>query len=229
MMQPMIKEWWDEFTQDATSFYLTLATVVLVVGFGTFKGYGWYTAHKEQSAQLAVAEALEEYNKAADGFLLGAENQEVIDQRLDDARIAFDGVLSRHSGSALMPYVHALDADIFWFSGSKDKALVSMEKAIDKVSVPAIKNSFRAKYALMLMEADRVQEGLDLLTTLANDPKNSSADYAAYNLGYYYWVKGDEQAARQAWQVLETFKSEDRPEGSSPWLYAAQKKLSLLS
>jgi hypothetical protein len=81
----------------------------------------------------------------------------------------------------------------------------------------------------MLIDGGDVQKGLDLLHTLAHDPKNSVADYAAYYLGYYHWVKGDSQAARDAWQVLETFKSETRPEGSSPWLAAAQKKLSLLA
>jgi hypothetical protein len=227
-VQSMLHAWWIEFKKDTTSFYLTLIAVVAVVGFGGLKAYRWHTASKEQAAQLVVAEAVEEYYKASDAFLLDAENQQVVEQRIDDARIAFDGVLSRHKGSKLIPYVQALDADVLWHAGSKDKALAAMQKAIDGVSMPAIKNSFRTKYALMLLDTDQAQKGLDMLTALSQDSENSVADYAIYNLGYHYWIKGDVETARATWKKLESFTSKDRPEGASPYLDAAQKKLQVI-
>lgn len=230
MMQAMVKEWWHEFTKDKNSFYMTCALAVAVVGFGSFKGYKWHVERREQAAQLAMSEALEEYYKAQASRMLSNDSEEVVSQRIDDARIALDLVISRHGNSNLAPYAHSFDADVAWFAGDKDRALTSMQRAVDRATIPSVRNLLSTKYALMLVDGGGdVQEGLELLKKLAHDTTNSVADYAAYYLGYYYWTKGDSQSAREAWQVLDTFKTEKRPEGNSPWLTAAQHKLSLLS
>ena len=229
MMQAIIKEWWRELVRDKNSFYTTCLLAAAVVGFGSWKGYGWYVERREQSAQLAMAEALEEYYKAFSSIMLGKDSQEVVGQRIDDARIAFETVLARHGNANTACYAHAFDADIAWYAGEKERALISMQRAVDRASVPSVRDMFKTKYALMLLDSENSEKGLEILSTLAHDPKNRVADYAAYYLGYYHWIKGNAQAARDAWAVLETFASDARPEGTSPWLKSAQGKLAQIS
>ncbi len=241
MMQSVVKEWWHEFTQDKKSFYFTLALLVTAASFGGWKGYGLYVERREEAAQLAMSEALDEYYKALDAAVLNEQSQEIIEQILDDARIAFETFFSRNSGSYLVPYARALDADIAWYAGNKDRALDLIQQAINSTSVLRMRDMFRTKYALMLIDAGKIQEGLDLLRKMIQQYKsddvkpnghhyeNHVVDYAAYYLGYYYWVQGDVVAAREAWKMLESFASENRPEGRSPWLDAAQAKLDLIS
>lgn len=229
MMQTIVKQWWHEFTKDRNSFYMTCAFAAVVVGFGSWKGYNWHVERREQAAQLAMSEALEEYYKAISSKMMSNDSDEVVSQRMDDARIALELVMSRYGNTNLAPYAHAFNADIAWYAGDKTAAFTSMERAINRATVPSVRYLFSTKYALMVLDGGDVQRGLELLHALAHDAKNSVADYAAYYLGYYHWTKGDSKAAREAWQVLETFQSDTRPDAHSPWLTAAQQKLSLLS
>lgn len=229
MNQAVIKEWLHDFyTKDRYTFYATALLVCAGVSFGGFKAYKTYIAQREMNAQIAMAESFEEYEKVIDEIFSGKLSPEVIDQRLEDAQIGFESVINKHGSAYLTSYVHAFQADVLWQSGKKEEALSFLEKAIKTVSYAPLKNTLLTKKALMRIDLNQ-PEGLKELSALATDPHNSYGDYAAYQLGYYYWSMHDLEQARAAWKNLERFASDTRPEGRSPWLDAAQEKLNFLS
>ncbi len=231
MVYGLVRQWW-QGVRDRN--YTALASAVVVfflLVFGLWQGYQWYVVSREEKAQFAMSEAFEEYDKALYQMIDEKKtSREVAQQRMEDAHLSFDVILRNHDGSFLAPYAHAFEADIYWYEGKKDEALLAMEKAVKGSAKSPLIYLLKTKNALMKLDANREQEGVSELSTLARDSKNSNADTAAFYLGYYYWSKKDEVHARESWQLLEKFAdTKGVQRATSPWLAIAQMKLGFIS
>jgi hypothetical protein len=233
MMQGIVRQWLQELKEYNYSTWLSTVVMVLLFALGGFNVRKWYVASREQKAQFAMSEAFEEYDRAILRMVNSKESDDqVVKQQLEDAHLSFDIVLRNHGSSALSSCAHAFEADIYWYEGKKDEAIRAMDDAIKGSSKSPLLYEWKIKSALMKLDAGKEQEGVSELNALAIDPKNASADRAAFELGYYYWCAKDEARARDAWQLLEKFsgsKDDQFKRTVSPYLAIAQTKMNTIS
>jgi len=233
MMQGIVRQWLQELKDYNYSTWLSTVVMVLLFALGSFNVRKWYVASREQKAQFAMSEAFEEYDRAILRMVNSKESDDqVVKQQLEDAHLSFDIVLRNHGSSALSSCAHAFEADIYWYEGKKDEALRAMDSAIKGSPKSPLFYEWKIKSALMKLDAGKEQEGVSDLNALAIDPKNASADRAAFELGYYYWCAKDEARARDAWHLLEKFSGskDDEFKGTvSPYLAIAQMKMNTIS
>ena len=233
MVQEMVRQWLQELKE--FNYSTCLSTVVMIALFmlGGFNVRKWYVASREQKAQFAMSEAFEEYDRAVLRMVESKDSDDqVAKQQLEDAHLSFDIVLRNHGSSALSRCAHAFEADIYWYEGKKDEAIQAMESALKGSQKSPLFYEWKTKCALMKLDAGKEQEGVAELNALAVDPKNATADRAAFELGYYYWCNKDEAHARDAWKLLEKFagsKNDEFQRTASPYLAVAQMKMSTIS
>ena len=233
MVQEMVRQWLQELREYNYSTWLSTVVMLVLFVFGGFNVRKWYVASREQKAQFAMSEAFEEYDRAVLRMVESKESDDQIaKQQLEDAHLSFDIVLRNHGSSALSSCAHAFEADIYWYEGKKDEAIQAMDSAIKGAPKSPLLYEWKTKSALMKLDAGKEQEGISELNALAVDPKNATADRAAFELGYYYWCNKDEAHARDAWQLLEKFsgsKDDEFKRTASPYLAIAQMKMSTIS
>jgi hypothetical protein len=233
MVQEMVRQWLQELKEFNYSTWLSTVLVMVLFVLGGFNLRKWYVASREQKAQFAMSEAFEEYDRAVLRMVESKESDDqVVKQQLEDAHLSFDIVLRNHGSSALSSCAHAFEADIYWYEGKKNEAIHAMDSAIKGALKSPLFYEWKTKSALMKLDADRQEEGIAELTALAADPKNATADRAAFELGYYYWCNKDEARAREAWQLLEKFSGSTDDafrRTASPYLGIAQMKMSTIS
>lgn len=226
MIQKVIRNWYREIIEDKYSFALTTVLLCVAAYWGGGEIYLRYKKHSGGKAQIIVAEAVEEYDKALYNYFEKESGKELALQQFDDVQIAFDTVLKQHSGSSLIPYALALKADTFSLRGEFKEALSLLETGISKMSssTPGY-YLLKTKYALTQIDADQTESGLAALRELAFNTKNPTFDTAAFFLGYYYWAQQDKDKAREAWKQLEATEDVIKKNAVSPWLAVVQEKL----
>lgn len=225
MMQELIRGWWRDIVDDKYNLIGAIVILSALIFFGGRQGYRMYVASRESAAQIVMAEAFEDYDKALYYALEGKDSKEVIEQRFEDAKIAFDGFLQNHSGSSLALYAMAFKADVALQKGDRQAALATLEKAVSSASVNAPGYYLiKTKLALIRLDEGQTEQALNALSDLANEYNNPTSDMAAFYLGYYYWVNRDLDKARAAWKLLEQVGNA-QGQGTSPWLQIAQGKL----
>lgn len=230
MVYELVRQWWQEVRALNYAALGSAAVLLLVVMFGLWSVRGWYVSSREESAQLALSEAFNEYDEALAMMMSDKNSQDVIRQRLEDAHLSFDVMFRNHGSSYLVPYARAFEADVYWHEGKKDEAIASLEQAVRGAAKSPAFYLLKTKLALMKLDAGQEEQALSELQVLAQDKHNPNADAAAFNLGYYYWTMQDEAKARQAWQLLEQFTATNGLQRSaSPYLALAQMKLGLIS
>ena len=229
MVQELIKEKWCEVVEYEYSLHIAVVLGILIAIFGGREGYQWYVASRERAAQIVMAEAFEEYEKALYNAIEQKDSKELSDQKFEDAKIAFDVVIRQHAGSLLVPYAFAFQADIALQKGDRKTALNMLEAGISKMSsgAPAY-YLLKTKYALVTLDDGQVEQALSELHALTTDTKNPNADTAAFYLGYYYWTKQDATKAREVWKLLEAFDKKNT-RSTSPWLSLVKAKLQQIS
>lgn len=199
---------------------LFLAIILLVVAALGFFSYRWYTSYREQSAQQALADAIELFRKASASG--SADDWSSVATQL---QLAYD----QHSHSYSAPYFLAFKSQALAELGKDDEARSTMEAMIKAVPASSpLAPLFKIRYALMLLDAaDEADQhrGLQTLESLAQDTHNRFQDMALFYLGDYYAAEGKTEQARQIWHELiskqETF-------ASSPWVQEAQERIGYL-
>ena len=231
MVHGLVNQWFKEIKDHNYMTWLTTAVVIVFIFFGIQRGYQWYNMGYEQKAQLAMSEALEEYDRAFFQMMEEGNSPEVVRQRFEDTHVGFDVILNSYGNSKLIPCAQGFEATAFWYSDKKDDALSVMDKAISGSKKSPLFYSLKTKKALMTLESGSVQEGLDQLSELSHNSKNPQADTAAFYLGYYYWSQKDSENAKKAWQILEKYGegSVKNKRGVSPWLAVAREKMNLIA
>lgn len=226
MIQALIQDWYREVVEDK----YTLAFTVVLLCAGAYWGgrelHLRYKKHTGGKAQIVVAEAVEEYDKALYNYFEKEGAQQLALQQFEDVQIAFDTVLKQHSSSSLIPYALSLKSDTFAFKGDFKEALSILQTGISKMSSsqPGY-YLLKTKYALIQIDAGQSKEGLSALRDLAFDTSNPTFDTAAFFLGYYYWTEHDKDKAREAWKQLETTENNKIKNATSSWLILVQEKL----
>jgi tetratricopeptide (TPR) repeat protein len=230
MIQKVLQNWSREIVEDK---YTLALTIVLLCG-GTYWGskelYKRYATLVGGKAQIVVAEAVEEYDKALYNYFEKDGGQELALQQFEDVQIAFDTILKQHGSSSLVPYALSLKADTFALKGDFKDALSVLDTAISKMSssTPGY-YLLKIKRSLIQLDAGQSDLGLESLRALAFDDSNPTFDTAAFFLGYYYWTQQNKDKAREAWKLLESTENKTVPSASSPWLHIAQEKLQNIS
>lgn len=226
MIQALIRDWYREIVEDKYTLAFTVALLCAGAYWGGKELSLRYRKHTGGKAQIVVAEAVEEYDKALYNYFEKDGGQELALQQFDDVQIAFDTVLKQHSGSSLIPYALSLKSDAFALKGDFKEALSVLKAGVSKMSSsqPAY-YLLKTKYALMQIDADQSKEGLAALRDLAFDTSNPTFDTAAFFLGYYYWTQHNKDKAREAWKQLETTANSKMKNATSPWLMLVQEKL----
>ncbi len=199
--------------------------------FGGYQGYTWHKMTREKAAQYAVAEAIDELDKA-NYYLLDAKEQNIqlAQQYLKDAQLAFDVVKNSHGSSDLAPYALAFEADIALRQGDNKTALELLDKAVNAMSSKdMLYGMMQIKRALVRIDTADVAGGVAELEKYAADKKNPQADTAAFYLGYYYMTADKIADAVRVWTALrDSMKNVDKQSAVSPWLAIVEDKLQQL-
>lgn len=225
MIKALVQEWWQELVEDPYSRYATLILLIVVLVWGGRQGYDQYIAYRERKAQLVMSEAFEEFDKALYYKLEGKDSSEILEQRFEDAQIAFDAALQGNSSSDLYSYALAFQADISVQRGDKENAITLLEKSIASMNKKTPGYYFiKTKLALVSIDAGKVDQGLKDLEALARDAENLTFDTAAFYAGYYYWLQKDVQKAQELWLLLKPSDKTSK-RGISPWWALAQEQL----
>jgi len=207
------------------------AALALFLVLGSWAAKDWYVAYREGKAQLAFSDALDTYQTALYYAVAKSDDKGVVEEHIREALADLVSVTDKHSGSVLADYVQAFVADIYALKGENDRALETLNKAVDRMSNNSpLYYTYKTKAALLLFENNKDIEGIAALQSLMTDSKNKQSDDAAYYLGAYYWAKEQYQDAVQAW---ERFKPEvtatQDVAAVSPWAPLAQQKLAQVS
>jgi len=230
MIQEVISQWWNEAKQKEYFNYIAMFLLLVVFGIGGWKGLEWYRIKREQKAQLAFSDALDEYQTSLYYVIAKPNEKEKIEDHLKDAALSFSTVLEQHSGSSLVPYAKAFLAEIHLLKKEVNEALALLREAAAQVgSNSPLYYLYQTKIALLLIATGQNEEGVSELEKLVQDSSNKQSDDAAYFLGEYHWTHGDYKKAAQVW---ERFSEENQPKSlikSSPWAPGVQAKLKQIS
>lgn len=121
-------------------------------------------------------------------------------------------------------------ADAFNSLGKKAEAIVAMRKAVDAMDVPAVRDCYQLKLALMQIDqADEAakKEGVDLLKKISENQKHAAHDRALYYLGEYNWVNKRYAEAKNTWQQLVVKYGSEK--GATELVEKAKERLELLA
>jgi len=195
---------------------LILLCILGGIGSG-FLLYRVYVVYREQAAQNALAQYVQEYYQIEDG------------QQADWQRMAelFQLGSEQQSNSYLAPYFLLFQVEALLRENKKEEALTVMDKLVEKSVHSPLLPLFKTKSALIkLDELDEVvqKSGLEELEELAENKKNKFRDTAQFYLGSYYWVNNSIVQAQKIWQTLvdDQYKEKLAP---SPWVDLVKKKL----
>lgn len=210
---------------------LAFALLFGALFFGGYQGFQWYKANRERSAQYAMAEAIDEIDKA-NYYLLDSKerNVQLAQQYYKDAQLAFDVMDNTHANSDLIPYSYAFKADIALRQGDHAQALDLLNKAIAQMSYKdKLYGMMLVKRSLVRIDSQDEQTGVAELEKYAQDSKNKAADTAAFYLGYYYFTHDKQSDAIRVWTALrDSMKNVDKKSAQSPWLVIVEDKLQQL-
>ena len=220
--------WREEVLSHKYGKEIAITCLCAAIGFGAYQGYSWHRYKQEKLAQYAMAEAIDELDKAQ-YYLLDQKEQNVqlAQQYLKDAQLAFDTVHNSHSSSSLVPYSYAFEADIALRQGDNQRALELLDKSLSSMSSKdPLYGMMRIKRALVRIDSADVATGVQELEKIVADIKNPHADTAAFYLGYYYLTEGKKADAVRVWDALrQAMKNVDKKSAQSPWMVMVEEKL----
>lgn len=230
MIQEVFTQWWNETKEHEYFNYVAAGLVVIALVVGGWKGHEWHVTSREEKAQLAFSDALDEFHMASYIARTEPEEKAKIADHLKDATLAFSTVLEKHSSATLAPYAKGFLAEIHLLKDEPKEALALFQEVTNDVgSNSPLYFLYQTKIALLQLSLGEEKEGVDHLQTLAHNTANIHSDNAAYFLGQYYWTKGESKKAAQEWdRFLEKNQPKD-PLKASPWAQGVQAKLGELS
>lgn len=203
------------FEKNKTIIIISVAGVVIAVSIGVYINLSRIA--REESAQLALSESLQEMKNAE-------QNAEL----WQDVDIASKTGFRQYARSSFAPYFLALQAEALAQEGQLQEALVIMDEFFKNLSSNSpFYNLYKIKQARMQLDSPDTtvnQVGLHTLQTLANDARNQQYDEALYYLGNYYQARNQQEKAQEAWKIIIERKK-DNEQVNSPWSSLAEKSL----
>lgn len=204
----------DFFIKYKNHFMAVVVAVGLMIGAAVY--FRMSRLKLEASAQQALSESLDDFNKAFDNPELWY-----------DVEISAKTGYKQFSSSSLAPYFLVLQAEALMQQGKIQDSLAIMDSMLKSlVTNSPLYYLFKIKYARMKLDsndANQEASGLQDLIALSNDKKNNQQDEARYYLGLHYMNHDDLEKAHMVWQEL--VKAEQDSETISPWALMAEQAL----
>lgn len=204
---------------------LFMAAGLCALMFAGYTGYRWFIMSRNQTAQKAFSEYLQDYQLAL------KENKS---QEWDRVAALFEFGWKQYSSSSLAPYFLLMQSDIQLHQGNRDQAVATLSNAINELSNANMRSMLEIKRALIQLDsADQamIDAGLQELVRLARAPQtdgNEYRDMALFYLGRYYWVNNKIDEAQKTWQELVDMEWVDKS-NQSPWVHEAKATLQQLN
>lgn len=198
--------------------HIMIALSILILSGGLFMGYRHYITQREQSAQRALAEYVQDY------YLALQSNNADEWQRVS---ALFEHGYNRFSNSYLAPYFLVFQSEVYVRQGNTAQAIETLEKAVCMAPHSPLIPLLNTKLALMQLDSGDVNvqdKGLQLLSTLAHDKNNRFSDVALFYVGRYYWDNNKMEDAQKVWQELADSAIAEKS-SPSPWVYEAKSRL----
>ena len=213
-MYQSVRQYKDEISKPhARAFMLVVGLVV--VSFGSFRGYRWYINNREAAAQKTLSEAMQLYNNAWD-----------TPSTWPDVSSALSVGYDQNSSSYLAPFFQFFQAQALVQQGNQREAIALMDKVLKRLPDSSSFFSFyQTKHALMKLDVDDQAiraSGLKQLEQQANNKNSGARAVALFHLGYYYWHTHDSEKARNAWKKLIALQQGQPP---SPFMTLVQEKM----
>ncbi len=200
---------------------LSVCLILAVLGF-SYLGYRWYVVNREQKAQQAFSEYMQDY------FYAVKENN----PEWDRVGSLFSYGHNQYSSSYLAPYFLSLQADVQLKQGQTDQAIATLQKVIEALpSSSPLLSLIQTKKALIQLDSNdqAMQEnGVQTLVQLARNTENKNNDIALFYLGQYYWSSNKIEEATKIWQELVDNHWFEKG-APSPWVQEARSKLQQLT
>lgn len=213
---PVLNEFIEYFEKFRTYIISIAVITVGMLGIGTY----WYLSHVkyEQAAQQALSEVLAEYNRAYESPELW-----------QDVEVGAKTGYRQYGRSSLAPFFLGLQSDALLQQDKQDEALALMNDMTAKLSH---RSPFYYLYQIKLAriklhsdQEDTQKEGLQQLTSLAQDQKNPQQDEALYYLGLHYDAQDQQDKAQEIWQQLKQLQEQYKEKDVvSPWALLAEQK-----
>lgn len=195
--------------------------ICLVLAIG-YTGYRWFTISRDQTAQKAFSEYVQDYQLAL------KENNP---QEWDRVAALFQFGRNHYRSTSLAPYFLVMQSDIQLRQGKRAEAITTISEALSELSDTNMKSLLSIKRALVRLDSDKLEireEGAQELVTLARDADNPYHDMALFYLGRYYWATNKIEEAKKTWQELVDSRWMDSV-NPSPWMHEAKTALAQLN
>lgn len=167
---------------------------------------------QEQAATSSLLETLEELERA---YSSTGDWKEV--------DIASKTGLQSHKSSQTAPYFMLIQAQALAQQGQTQEAIDLLDTVINllpkNVSLRFLVMTTQAQMKIDMQDAALVENGIEQLEQLSNDPKNIYKDKALYLLRAHYQMQGNIEKAEDVAKKLHEFISNEKE--SSPWAQQA--------
>lgn len=210
---------------------IALAVLIFaIIGAGGYYAYQWHNNNIQKLAQKAFSESLEVYNQAMSlAFAKDASEKDSMNLWAE-AEIAFKTGYSQNKSSTLAPFFLVYEAQALLRQNKLDQAYEVLSEGLKKIpgNLPF---SFLYQTTQALMEIDRqdTQKGIDRLDKLSKDKNNPLRDMAVFYLGEYYLSINEIAKARLQFESLDLTNKDVIDKSDSPWVNLAKSKLQQLA
>ncbi len=211
---------------------LFMAGVCCLAMAAGYMGYRWFTLSRDQTAQKAFSEYLQDYQLAL------KENNP---QEWDRVASLFAYGWNQYRSSSLAPYFLIMQSDIELRQGNCAEAVNMLEQAVNALNDERMRSLLKIKRALIQLDSSdqaMSEKGLQELIEQSRDVirdrepssygNNAYRDMALFYLGRYYWANNKIDEAQKAWQELVDAEWLDKS-NPSPWANEAKATLQQLS
>ncbi len=198
-------------------------------------GYVFYKRHVREQAHKDLLQALRYYDgvvgkmsyadAATVSFASEAEKWQKTEQLFKEGYEAYKGT---DLGSMFLAY----QSESLLHLGKFDEALKVLSSAVVQMNDAAVKDFYRVKLALMLLDSGKEidkQQGLGLLKKIADDTQSVANEAALYQLGSYYWYEKKFEEAKNYWQMLLVKYGTRDIKQPSQYVDIVKDKMALLS
>lgn len=184
--------------------YGLLAALFLLSFFLAFQVKNWYVERNEKAAQQLFSQAYGFYEEGSMIAERKSDHKEKIAEHFDDARQTFELLRETHKGSKYASYAEAFEAEIALEQGDTIKALEILKKFVESLDLKSpLYFLYKTKVALMMVDFENKEAGLEELKKLATESLNPYADTALFFYGNYYWISDDIATAKESFLLLK--------------------------
>lgn len=133
-------------------------------------------------------------------------------------------------GASIAPFFLAIQAEALNNLGKRDEAIMVLESAVQSMANNELKEGYKVKLALYKLDSGNeamVQNGLQMLQSIAGQDTHFLNDYVLYQLGEYFWTNQKFDQVKNYWKML-VLKFGPSVQTPSRWAMMVKDRLSLI-